>query len=406
VSTLKELSVVILFLTLLIKRQLLRGRLNTVDYLFLANVGLVLLYAILPDGVLGVPSELRIRIWGLRFSLICLGLFMMGRSIPYNPKRLAVAVKLLVGMTIVIVAFGIIEFLFIPREILTAGYMPWLAVKNSAPDAANAPIGEMAYVVGFGDFIIKRMMSFFLTPLGLAYFLILPFALFLSAMILKKRWKGSVKIPLPSLIITLTATAIVLSLTRAVIAVALVMLALTYLGRNSFKAMIIVGVLGLIFATTFLKTVISRTVNLEDPSAAAHAYAYVVGIQNIREHPLGIGLGKAGPVAGQFGAEGMYSETDASVGESLYLSMTMERGFISLAVFLFFVIALARTANRLAGCEDAGFNSRLIGKAIFIATICFAVASISTEHWFGFQSSALFWWFAGIMNRRAAKLGL
>jgi O-antigen ligase len=176
-----------------------------------------------------------------------------------------------------------------------------------------------------------------------------------------------------------------------------------YFKRNGYKAVIVGAIFFLIASATFMNSIVKDTVNLDDPSTAAHALAYTVGIESILQHPLGLGLGKAGPVANQLGAANMYAlgssnangDTEAGVGESLYLTLTMEKGIPALIFFLSFIGGLIYQAKRVRVL--AKNEQKLLGYTIYFSTIIFLIASIPTEHWFGFQSSCIYWWFSGIM---------
>ncbi len=393
--SLKELSLLLLFITLLIKGLIFKGKIRFIDYLFIINILLVLVYFVLPDSLMGATSDIRERLFGLRFSVISSLIYLSGRSIPYDKRAVLKGIRLLQIICLIIILFGFVEFVFIPRDILVSGLMRYIAIKNNTPELISAEPGEMLYIVNFGGFTIKRIMSFFLSPLSIAYFLILPFSLFLSGQLgISEKRNSVLTYSLPILI--LISITMLLSNTRAVIAACSFIVVIFYSGKHWIKALFFSGIIALFLSVTFLKSVIVETVNLEDPSAAAHAYAYVIGFENIISHPFGIGLGKAGPVAGQTGAVGIYGGNDATVGESLYLSMAVEKGIFSVILFLLFAVSIAIAGRKLSTSTFVDPVIKLIGKTVLIATICFIIASVSTEHWLGFQSSAIYWWFAGL----------
>jgi len=69
-------------------------------------------------------------------------------------------------------------------------------------------------------------------------------------------------------------------------------------------------------------------------------------------------------------------------------------------LFLAFVSAITILTNRISKIKTiVNFESYWIS-AVTLATIGFIVASITTEHWYGFQSAFIYWWFAGLAVQR------
>jgi hypothetical protein len=375
------------------KRKILRGKLSLVDYLFLLNIAGILIYAVLPDSFFEMSNDLKVKIYGLRSALVTLVIFLMGRYVPYDIKCTIKAIRLLLGVCILIVVFGFVEFFFIPRVDLISGFLPMGVIKGQ--DSVNLLKGDYSYIVEYSGYYFKRMMSFFLSPLSLAYFLILPFILVFS-ILWRRRSKGKRIIFHPRLILVFILLAILFSGTRAVIGA---LFLLYFLNRLfTFKRLAILSVISFVLVASPIKLVILDTINLTDPSAQAHAFAYTSGIVSVINHPFGIGLGQAGPTAILIkGAAGIYgSEEESSVGESLYLSIAMERGLVGLGLFLLFVGYIAR-AGKTLGDRSVDNVEAILGKSIFLATVAFLIASIPTEHWLGFQSAAIYWWFAGLV---------
>jgi len=402
-AALKELALAVLLTTMLNKRMIQWERLSKGDKLFLLNIAIILLYFVIPDSVFGVSGGLKVRIFGLRASLVTLLLFLVGRYVPYDVAGVTKAIKLLCGVCVLVILFGIVELLFIQRQTLISGLISYNRLKGG--DLENLGTVDFSYIVEFGGILVKRMMSFFLSPLGLAYFMIFPFAFVLSAFHQQDVWERKV-LPNPLFLLTLIGIAILLSNTRAVIAACLLIVVIVYSGRRSYKGFVVLGLFALVIAVSPLKSIITATTSLEDPSASAHAFAYVMGVERVLSHPLGIGLGQAGPTSFTIkGAGGLYGQDDASVGESLYLTIAMERGLPGLGVFIIFVSYIAWTGKKLSEM-NVDELSTILGMAIFLSTAGFMIASIPTEVWLGFQSAGIYWWFAGLAVQRVSHYKL
>lgn len=398
-SSLKELALLMLFLVMLKKKMIFRGKLSFVDYLFLLNVILIFVYAALPNSFFGVTGDLKVRLFGVRTALVTLTIFLVGRYIPYDAAKIRSTIRLLAVVCFLIVLFGFVELLFIPRDTLITGLIPYNVLKGE--NLENLQTVNFSYIVSYGGMKFKRMMSFFLSPLGLAYFVILPFAFVLSVL-QQKTTTGQKFLPYPISLFGILCFAILLSNTRAVILATFLMVMIAFSKRHFYKTIVVFVLLILFLLITPLKSIFSETASLEDPSARAHALAYTLGVATIIKHPLGIGLGQAGPAAFFIkGAEGLHGKEEASIGESLYLTMAVERGLPGLGFFIFFVCYIARAGIKLSNLSG-DMMEMLMGKAVFFATACFMVASIPTEHWLGFQSAGIYWWFAGLAVQRVS----
>jgi len=398
-SSIKELALLVLLLVMVKKKMIFKGKFTFIDYLFLLNVFLIIVYAILPNSFFGVAGDLKVRLFGLRTALVTLAIFLAGRYVPYDTAKIRSTIRLLTVVCILIVSFGFIELLFIPRDTLIAGLIPYNVLKGE--NLENLLTVDFRYIVRYGDLVIKRMMSFFLSPLGLAYFLILPFAVILSVLQFKKT-NGQKILPYPRILFSIVCLVIFLSNTRGVILAISVLILIVFSKRHFIRTFVMFALLILLVSVTPLKSIFSKTASLEDSSSRAHALAYTLGVATVIMHPLGIGLGQAGPTAFFIkGAEGLYGQEDASIGESLYLTLALERGLLGLGFFIFFVIYIASYGNKLSNF-NVDKTQLLIGKTVFFSTICFMVASIPTEHWLGFQSAGIYWWFAGLAVQRVS----
>lgn len=383
---------------------LVRGPRATLPFYLTDQIALILvciatLYLIIPDRVFGSMSTPSLRLFGLRTAIVPFWAYFLGRTLRYDPQAVRRGMWLLVVVCLGITVFGMLEFFFIPRNVLISGLIPYSVLKGG--NIASYSNRDFSYIVEYGGIEFKRMMSIFLSPLGLAYFLILPVSLALAAQRFRTRIGGLW--PLPVLFVLFAS--VILSGTRAVIASVLLAAILLHMGKKIQRPVIMVSLAFLFISISPLKSMIIDTVSLEDPSAKAHLFAYVMGIDQVFQHPFGIGLGQAGPNAIFIkGGEGLYGKVDATVQESLYLTMAVEQGVPTVILFLTFAAAVAWAARRCQRASTDPFE-RAWTTGVYLATIGFAFASIPTEHWVGFQSAFIYWWFAGMAVQRAASYG-
>jgi hypothetical protein len=127
-----------------------------------------------------------------------------------------------------------------------------------------------------------------------------------------------------------------------------------------------------------------------DPSALGHIAAIVHGTQTVLQEPLGFGIGTAGYVGYGFAGEG-----EQAVGESLYLSLAAELGWIGMLLFAGWVAVAAWRLGRYALDNSGRDSSWALAAGLAVATVGYAVASLTTEVWRGLQAGAIYWWLLG-----------
>lgn len=396
-SAIKEVIAVCWALLIIVKRPRGRPPLCFPDWVALAIVIMASIYLFIPDAFFGRSSTTSQRIFGFRTALVPYLAYLLGRTIQYKSSSVKKSIWLLIIICSAVTIFGIFELILIPREDLISGLIPYFILKGGDPSSYNSD--TLSYIVSFGGIKFKRMMSSFLSPLGLAYFLIFPVALALSI----KRYKFGVTRYFKFVLLFMLIIPVVLSNTRAVIACALLMFIIAYGADKLYKLVIIIITTSIIIYFTPINSIVTDTVKVSDSSSKAHLFAYVVGTNQILRNPLGIGLGQAGPNAMSIaGGESLYSQQDPTVYESLYLTMATEQGILSVVIFIMFILSITISTRSCLKNELIDVFDKFWISSVPLATIGFFVASIPTEHWYGFQSAFIYWWFVGLAVQRVS----
>jgi hypothetical protein len=113
-------------------------------------------------------------------------------------------------------------------------------------------------------------------------------------------------------------------------------------------------------------------------------------VQTILAHPVGFGVGSAGYVGAGFAAQG-----EAVVGESIYLSLASELGWLGAALWIAWTGIAALRLGRYALARSSRDDRWVLCTGLAVATVGYAIASVTTEVWRGLQAAGLYWWLLG-----------
>jgi hypothetical protein len=135
----------------------------------------------------------------------------------------------------------------------------------------------------------------------------------------------------------------------------------------------------LTFQDTFLHT--SRTTHSQTSSNQNHASATINGIKDSIKHPLGQGLGSAGPAS-------VYNNKSAKISENYYVQVAQETGIIGLVLFV--------SINVLLGIYlyKSGSESSII---LFASLIGISFVNLLSHAWSDDTLSLLWFGLTGII---------
>jgi hypothetical protein len=369
--TAKDIILILSFgYMLFLKRAM--PKLRIIDWIIVANIAVSLGFFFVNRVPWDVP--LFAKVLDLRSIVEVSLIYFVGRMV-FDSLEFEELFRGLVPGLVIIAVFGMAEWALISRNSLIAGYTKFMTLKGA--NAGDISFLQFDYVDYYGGHVIKRMMSVFLSPLTLAYFMIVPVSYLASAVLWKKGTNRT------RYLLFLLVTVVILTLTRAVlIGFAIAFLIYLLLRERRLRAIaFLVIALGLVEIFFPVERIVSETYDMQDPSARAHAALLGTSFEAFQTNPWGYGLATAGPIAA-FSAGGY-----GLGGESLYLTLGISRGLVGLAIFLL-VPFYALIASR-------AIPGSVYRDALFISTITFMVASVPAEQWLGFQSSVLYWLFLG-----------
>jgi hypothetical protein len=389
-------------------------RLTPMDWVAGAFAVLLLIYLAVPASILqNEPGYARRAIEFRQLFLIPL-LYLYGRVFwPARREDLIWVFRLILGAAAVVGLFGIIELFFIP----TTTWLTWgiTSLSEWLHYAYNGPrhFPEYFFQTTAEGFLLRRMVSTYVSPLGIAYtgLLIVP----LAARLLGARRTG-----LPAwftgLSLTLLVVAIMFSVTR--LAIALLVIEMTVLlillrRRWLFAAVPAVCVLALVVVFQYvnfgpltyydLSPVPVRPQHMalggspSDPSIRGHMATLRTDIEYAIAHPLGTGLGSS---IHQFGSSG-------GRGESAIFDVFDDAGLVTGALYLALYAMAIYWGYRAwrARADDPLLSA--IPLVACVGGLILAPIALTSEVNGDFSVTFLFWWAAGFsLTARAPTLTL
>ena len=383
-------------------REILR-RLTPMDWVAVAFAVLLVIYLLMPARILHNEPGYARRVIEFRQLFLLPLLYLYGRVFwPARREDLTWVFRLILGAAAVVGLFGIIELFFIPTTTwLNLGITQlsdWLHYAYNGPQ--HFP--EYFFQTTSEGLLLRRMVSTYVSPLGIAYtgLLIVP----LAARLLDARRTG-----LPTwfkgMSIALLVVAVMFSVTRLAIALAVIEFALLLilLRRRWLLAgvpAVIVLALVVVFQyvnfgplTTYqLKPVPVRPKHIglvsgssSDPSIRGHMATLRGDIQYAIIHPLGTGLGSS---IHQFGSSG-------GRGESAIFDVFDDAGLVTGALYLaLYAMAIYHGYRAWRSTADDPLLSALPLVAC-VGGLILAPIALTSEVNGDFSVTFLFWWAAG-----------
>jgi hypothetical protein len=370
---------------------------GVVDALALAFGGLVVLYAILPQGPLGGHAGTKAVLYGLRHDLVPVAAYFLGRSLVLGARQLRSLLWTLLGAAAAVAAFGLIDDYAIRvewwRHSGAVGYFhDQLGFNYHGPGGLPE---NFAFNTSHNE-LFRRLISTFVSPLAAAY-------MFVVALLVAPLRRTVVPL------VALLGAALLFTISRSALAgliVGLVVLAAIRRIGWPIAAAALVAAAGIGFAYTFTdyapkthffasdlkyqeqfaKThpgASTQALSPNEPSFKSHVTNLRDGLKTVGRHPQGYGLGNSGATAERFGVQ-------LKAGESNYTEIGVETGLAGLILFVAWNLVLLAGLLRAARTNPA---------AAVLAAALAAVLAIALQTdaygipWLGY----CLWWVCGAL---------
>lgn len=331
--------------------------------------GLILVLLLLAGALLalGYPASLGQFALGFKYDFVPLVAFLVLRRVPWSEEFRARAIKIILWIGGIFAAYGILSFFFPQQFFVALGY--------SDLHSLYVPGGPLAAFQQIGGEALRRVQSTFSGPNQFGLWLLLPwiFALISFLLRLDVRWLAY---------FLLVDTAIFLTFSRSawIAAVVIGCIAIvqrvpkrarvgTAAGLGGLIAVVLIGI-ALLFPSVFVRAASSRD----------HLLRPMEAIRTIMAHPLGLGLGTAGPASNRVSDPCVHLEIGANASwaadrpelcvfvgemqvqppisergcncpflpENWYLQIGVELGIAGLILYLTLIVIVVGRALRVA----------------------------------------------------------
>jgi hypothetical protein len=392
------------------------GQPAALDWVAGAFLLVMLVYLVLPSGVLHGHAGLQQRLAAFRIVALFPVLYVLGRTFqPPGENEVAVVAWLVVGAAAAVGAFGVIELWLVPtRTWLDWGvndFSAWLGFHYSGPRGLPENFFQ---TLGVGLYL-RRMVSTYISPLGIAYTALLVFPI--AIVLLDRQVKRSRGQALAIIAVVLLLAGIMLSVTRlALLSLVGEVVLMAIIVRRPWlyisAPLMIAAVLAVITIYPQIGPAVDDNLNpvsvrnagvisASDPSLLEHLKTVGADLKVAIRHPLGEGLGSSGTSANRF-ASTATSSSDYAPGESAILTMFVDTGvvggFLYLALYVFglYVSLRGLLAARRRSLEAA------LPLAAFIGGLALIPITLTNDVWGDLSVTFLFWWAVGYSTSLAA----
>jgi hypothetical protein len=383
------------------------------DWIAIAFSGVLTVYLLLPPEFLAGSANFLQRLIAFRIAVLIPLLYFLGRVFS-NPSEsdLKATSWLIVGAGGVVGAFGLYELWFVPTEKwLDWGinlYSSWLGFKYQGP----AGLPENFFQTLPDGLLLRRMVSTYISPLGIAYTGLLgwPIAVTLIDRPALSRRTATV--------IGIVAAFLLLGILFSVTRLALLMLAaeavvLALLLRTRVMAglavLVVASVVSLLFVYPLHGPVVDPSLlpgesthhtilYIGDPSFAEHLRALIGDVKVIWQNPFGLGLGASVNRFVQAGTAGT-----AGTGESALLGIFGDTGVFAGALYLTLYLLSLYSGLRAVSLAKERSLALALPLVAAVGGLMLIPITLTSDVWADFSVTFLFWWAAGYAATMATR---
>lgn len=403
------LLVVIAVRTVLSHRQdSTLGPMTPTDGIAIAFAAIVCVYFLIPSSVLGSDASLAQRLVGLRTFIILPVLYFIGRTVTARDDRERLTVVLLcVGAGAAVAIFGAYELFFVP----TSTWLKWgvNAYSSFLGFTYHGPAGlpENFFITVNDNTLVRRMVSTYVSPLGVAYTAIVLFPLGLALMDrrVSRRIVGLVAIATALIVLELALSITRLAMFAAVGEAVVLAIVLRRVWIAALVPLLIAASIAALLPYASIAPAVDRSLNTvsrsgiawtipgNDSSGREH-YDYLKSDLLVDlQHPLGLGTGASTVRYGQL----------VGTGESAVLGMFGDLGVIGGALYVALFLAAIWHGYRALGRSRASSMEQCLPLVALVGGLALVPITMTTDLWGDLSVTFLFWWAAGTSATMCAE---
>jgi hypothetical protein len=386
-----RVALVILLLLALFQKGQHTYRVTWLDVSIGLFIGVEAVYLLLPTGA---PSW-SAKLFALQTDSTFLLFYLLGRLFPYSYRQFRRIVLSIVALGWATAALALLERLFFPGWLFRLGaYFAYLGKDISR----HLPAQFYTFI---GGTPMQRPGSIYLNPIEFSFAAVVSLALTWGLGLhsayrpTRRLWLG----------LLLLLAALSLALSRGAILGVAVGLGFVVLIRPRMPRWFLLAAGGLVvlaailFAVLRLDQLLLDTIQVAEPSAAAHLERWRLSLETIEQAPLGLGLGSTGPAALRFIGR------DALVSESWYFQIAIEMGIPTGLLFVLIMALLVWQGIRIWNVMPDRFLRGVV-LGFVAATMALITASLFLHTWAYDAVAFPFWMLAGLIMQLPARTRL
>ena len=375
-------------------------RLDRLDAVALAYVGLGVLYVIVPGffvgDAVGATIDLTTRGLGFRSDVLYVALFLAARHLRLSPEERRSVVRAFLVTATIVCALALVEYVF--QGFWQTLWLDWVRVAHYRLEVLesidpNLAVVQVHTVVAGRD--VLRAGSVLFLPFALGCYGVLAVSVFASRI-----GRGAAR-RVEYLGLLVAGTAVLLTVTRSAIFGLAVALVITLFARSNemspsarsarVRFTLVVAALVLVAIPVAASLgVIDRFGGRDDYSSnEEHRAGVERGYQMLWDHPLGRGLA-TGAGAGQAN-----DVSNVAITESQLLQIGTQLGVIGLALWVLVVVHVILALRRAERRGPPGSDRRLLA-GTWIALAGLAAAGAFLQIFTEFTLSWSVWILAGV----------
>ena len=323
--------VAMLVLLLVLLQTLVRYRLprpHLLDILVLVFFGLNLLYLVLPLGY-----SLSVRVYGFRANTFWVIIYWLGRLVPLSHSKQKWVLGLLVMIGVLAGLVTLIEIVSLP-----ANWPVHIGLMEYLQDFfGTSPRGHYGLTWTFETATgLRRRSAFWANPLELASSTLITgmATLFILIRYQPRTWGRF----WATVAFGLIVLSLLLSISRASLMAFTIQMFVTLFWLRKQKMTIfylLIPLAGIVFlfsvANQQITSFIGDTVTFQNASSQGHLDSWVEGVEAIRQHPWGLGLGSSGHIGSRFGNQ--------VGGENQFVILGVDIGLVGLGLYLLILLS-------------------------------------------------------------------
>ena len=366
----------------------------------------VVLYALIPQHVLDGQAGVRAELYATRHFLIAVAAYLLGRGLAPGRAELQRLALVILGAAAVVAVAGIAEeYLVSVQSWRSLGAARYFHQQLDYPKTFGPGGLPENFVFNTTGGVYRRLVSFFLSPLGSAHLLVVAACLAAAGVFARRRLIAAAAVlSFAGLLFSFTRSAL-LALAAALVLLGAVERRVVVAGLGAVVLAATIGFAALFTSiapkTHFLKSDLAAqralnakahhrtpganplhsTVTFTESSEGEHWSELKHGARNLLEHPQGYGAGNSGSTATRFGVP-------PRAGESFYLEVGADTGIVGLASWLAFTALVLYGLLVRARAEP-------LAAGLFAAAAALSAVALISDVWGSPWAAYLVWALSG-----------